>query len=181
MFATYLVMFCRITIAFLFIFSFASKILSLRNFAVTIGDFKVFPRRWSKGAALLFLGGDITTAVLLTVGGDLLLIGFLLAMVLLTIFSVALVIGLWRKIDVNCNCFGRNEQRISRYDVARNVFLILCSLIGLWMLKYDQRSMFSGEIIMLALISLVVLTFAINLDDVVETLRRPFVVSEERR
>jgi hypothetical protein len=181
MLATYVLMFCRITLALLFIFSFGSKLLALRDFTVAIGDFKLLPRRWSRTVALLFLGGEIATSVLVTIGGGLLPSGFLLATALLAVFSLALIMALWRKIDMSCNCFGRTERRISHYDVIRNVFLILCCLIGLWVLRNASQGLSSGEIILLTLMSAVILVFATNLSDVVEALRRPFSVTEERR
>src|SRR5579884_2855056 len=170
MFTTYLLVFCRVTIALLFIFSFCGKLLALRDFAVTIGDFKLLPRKWSKGAAIL-----VTMDVNLT------FIGFLLAITLLMIFSVALVTALWRKLDMSCNCFGRTEQRISHYDVIRNGIFILCGLTGLWLLRYAPQGLSVSEIILLALMSTVFLLFIVKLDDIVETLRQPFPNFEERR
>ncbi len=181
MFTTYLLVFCRVTIALLFIFSFCGKLLALRDFAVTIGDFKLLPRKWSKGAAILFLIGEITTAILVTMDVNLTFIGFLLAITLLMIFSVALVTALWRKLDMSCNCFGRTEQRISHYDVIRNGIFILCGLIGLWLLRYAPQGLSVSEIILLALMSTVFLLFIVKLDDIVETLRQPFPNFEERR
>jgi hypothetical protein len=176
-----LLMFCRITIAFLFLFSFGRKVLAFRDFAVTVSDFELFPRRWSKTIAGFFLGGEIATAILVIFGGNMLFLGLILAIVLLAAFSVALGTALWRNINMSCNCFGRTERRISHYDVVRNGLLILCSLAGLWMLSSASQRLSVGEIILLALMSAVFLLLITNLDDIVETLRRPFPVFEERR
>lgn len=181
MFTTYVLVFCRATIALLFAFSFGSKFLALRDFAVSIGDFKLLPRRWSKILAWLFLCGELATIICITFGGNLLPFGFLLAMALLLIFSMALITALRRKVSMSCNCFGRTERHLSRYDVARNVFLILCSLVGLWMMGSAQHNLAIGEIILLALMSTGLLLLITNLSDVIETLLRPFPVSDERR
>lgn len=181
MFPPYMLMFCRATIAFLFIFSFGRKALTFRDFVVTIADFKLLPRRWSRSIALLFLCGEIATALAVTVGGVLLPIGFGLAIVLLVTFSVALLQALRRHIRMSCNCFGRTERPISYYDVVRNLLLILCSLLGLWMQMYAQQGLSNGEIVLLLLMSISLLMFATNLSDVIKTLLRPFPVSEERR
>lgn len=181
MLATDVLMFCRITIAILFLFSFGRKVLTYRDFAVTLGDFKLFPRRWSKTVAWLFLSGEITTAMLVSFGGDGLLPGFLLATALLAVFSAALATALWRHIKMSCHCFGRTERPISSYDVARNAFLALCSVLGLWMLRYPLQIASPAEMILLALMSLVFLLGVTNLSDIVETLRAPFPVFEERR
>lgn len=181
MFAAYFLMFCRITIAFLFTFSFSSKILALEDFEVAVRDFKLLPRHWNKTAALLFLGLEFSTAALVTIGSYLLPIGFLLAVVLLTVFSVALVIVMRRDTNVSCNCFGRTERHISYYDVVRNLLLVLCSLIGLYTLRYASQVLARDEIILLALMSIVFVVFVTNLDDVVETLHHPFSVNEGGR
>lgn len=187
MLTSYLVLFCRSTIALLFIFSFGSKALALREFVVTIGDFKLLPHRWSRAAALLLLGGELITALLVIIGGGMLAVGFLLAAALLTIFSVALISVLRRKIAVGCNCFGRTERRVSYYDVARNVYLLLCSFVGLiglivlGILKRALQDLPSGELILLVVMSAFVLFAVIHLGEVVETLRQPFPVMEERR
>jgi len=181
MLAASLLLLSRITIAFLFLFSFASKMLAFRDFAVTVSDFKLFPRRWSKTIAGFFLGGEIATAILVIFGGKMVFLGFLLATVLLAAFSVALETALWRHINMSCNCFGRTERRISHYDVVRNGFLLLCSLPGLWMLSSTSQRLSVGEIILLALMSAMFLLCVTNLGDIVETLRRPFPVFEERR
>lgn len=181
MFASYVLMFCRITIALLFMFSFGSKALALRDFTVAIGDFRLLPRRWSRKITWLFLSGEIASSVLVISGGHLLPIGFLLATVLLTAFSIALLMALWRKFDMSCNCFGRTEHRISYYDVIRNMYLIVCCLIGLWILRYASQGLSSGEIVLLILMSAVILIFVTNSADVVKALCRPFQVTEERR
>lgn len=181
MLATSLLMFLRVTIALLFFIAFGRKTLAVRDFAVTVGDFKVLPRRWSRVVAVLFLSGECVTALLVALGGDLLFLGFLLAIALLAIFSVALISALWRNIDMHCTCFGRTEQRISRYDLVRNACLILCCLPGLWMRGDASQSLPGSEIILLILMSAVFLLVVTNLNDIVETLRQPIPVPEERR
>lgn len=176
-----LVMFCRITIALLFLYSGGSKLLSWRDFAVTIGDFKLLPRRWSKPAACIFIAGEFITMILVVIGGVVLPGAFLLALLLLVGFSIALASALWRKLDLNCNCFGRAESRLSFYDLIRNLLLILSSLTGLWMASSATTSLSVGEIVLLAVMSAVMLFIVIQLRDIVETLLHSFIVTGERR
>jgi len=176
MFAVSLLMFCRISIALLFIVSAGSKTLAIRDFEVTVGNFKLLPRRWNKPATWLFLGGEIATVVLIAIGGSLLLIGFLLAIALLAVFAIALVSALLRDIDISCNCFGKTERHISPYDVVRNILFILCSLSGMWMLIYTPQNLDVGEITLLTFMSAVFVVLVANLSDVIETLLLPFSV-----
>lgn len=181
MFATYILLFCRSTLALVFLFSLGGKLLAFRDFVVTIGDFKLLPRRWSKAVAWFVLGSELITAALLICGGEVLPPGFLLALVLLTVFSVALGLALRRKIAMSCTCFGRTERRISRYDVVRNVCLICYGLVGLWMVRETPQNVTIGEFILLVFMSAVFLLVVTNLKDIVETLGRPLPVREERR
>jgi len=181
MLAASVLMFCRMTIAFLFLFSSGGKFLTLQDFVVTIGDFKLFPRRWSRTVAWLFLCGEITTAALMMLGGNGLSLGFLLATTLLMAFSLALGMALRRNISMSCNCFGRTERPISGYDVVRNGVLILCNVLGLWLLNSAPQNLALGEIMLLALMSVVFLLFVMNLGEIVEALRHPFPVFDERR
>lgn len=181
MFEVYLFMFGRITLAFLFLYSFGRKILTFRDVAVAVSDFKLFPRRWSKTVACCLLGGEMLTAILLISGGKMIFWGSLLAIVLLVAFSLALETALWRDIKMSCNCFGRSEQHISHYDVVRNGLFIGCGLPGLWVLASTVPRLSVGEMALLALMSFTFLLVAMNLRDIVETLLRPFPVFEERR
>lgn len=180
MMTTSVLLFCRLTVAFLFVFSSYRKILALQDFAVTIGDFNLLPRRWSKTVAWLFLGAEMAIALFVILGGYLLAIGFSLAIVLLTVFSLALITALKRHISMSCTCFGRTERPISRYDVARNMLMILWSLVGLFLAMYVPQQLTWETTLLLALMSLVFLLCATNLEDIVETLFRPFPVHEER-
>lgn len=169
---TSVLLFCRLTVAFLFVFSSYRKLLALQDFAVTIGDFKLLPRRWSKTVAWLFLGAEMTIVLCVLLGGYLLAPGFLLATVLLIVFSLALLTALKRHISMSCNCFGRTERPISRYDVARNMLLILWSLVGLFLARDVSQQLTWDTALLLALMSLVFVLCATNLEDIVETLFR---------
>ncbi len=174
--AVYVLMFCRITIILVFALSLGGKILDIVNFQEAIVDFRLLPTRWSKAAAWTFLGVESAIVLLMAIGGSVLLIGFLLAMALLTVFSAALVLVLQRDIRVTCNCFGRTERRISPYDVARNVLLILCGLVGVWALVSPLQSLSEVEIILIGLMAVCFVVLVTNLADVVGTLRQPFHV-----
>jgi uncharacterized membrane protein YphA (DoxX/SURF4 family) len=176
MFAAYLLLFCRISIALLFIFSAASKALALKDFEVTVDRFKLLPRHWNKAAARLFLGGEIVTVILIVIGGSVLLVGLLLAIALLALFAIALLSALSRGIDTSCNCFGKSERRISPYDVVRNVLFILCSLSGLWLLRYTPQHLEASEVALLTYMSAAFVLLAANLSDIIETLLRPFSI-----
>lgn len=121
----YLLMFCRIAIGVTFAYSFLTKAQDVNQFARTIANFKLLPSQLSKPAATLTLIGELTAIALMAVGGRLLPIGFGLAVLLLLVFTVALVWTLVRNIQTPCNCFGASRQPVTAYDLWRNLGFLL--------------------------------------------------------
>jgi uncharacterized membrane protein YphA (DoxX/SURF4 family) len=130
MMSQYLLAFCRIVIGLVFVVSSVSKARDLAQFKQTVSSFQLLPKRLSGGAALLFLGGEFVVALLVLIGGPLLLPGFFFAIGLLLLFSTALLSVLVRNIRTSCDCFGSSARLVSRFDVWRNVGFILCALGG---------------------------------------------------
>lgn len=131
----YLLAFCRIAIGLVFACAFLAKVRRAAGFAQTIANFDLLPRRWSKTAALLFLGGEVVVVILLILGGWLLPLAFALAGLVLLLFTSALISVLRRNIKTSCNCFGVSEKSISYFDVWRNVGFGLVIVLGLWSSK----------------------------------------------
>jgi len=126
----YVLAFCRIVIGIVFAFSFLRKTRSVSTFEQTITQFSILPKRFSRVVALLLLSGEIVVALLVTIGGAFLESGFLLSILLLLVFSSALVSVLHRNIQTSCNCFGSAQKQVSSVDVWRNVGFVVCALIG---------------------------------------------------
>jgi hypothetical protein len=169
-----LLLFCRLTILSMFVWSFLGKILDIAAFQEAMVDFRLLPSRWSRALAWMFLGAELLTIILLAIGGKtFLLAGFLLAASLLLLFTLALATVLMRKMYVFCNCFGRAEQHISLYDVVRNLLFVFCSLIGTWLADSYQLPLVSGEASIIGLSALCYVVLITHLADVARTLLRP--------
>lgn len=64
-----------------------------------------------------------------------------LGIVLLLLFSAAMLQAMARQIDLDCGCFGKGgDQNVSLWSVGRNV--MLCALAGwsLWIAHVSQRA-----------------------------------------
>jgi hypothetical protein len=129
---SYLLAFCRLSIGFLFLYSFLAKVRDIDRFAQTIAHFKLVPLWWSRPLALLFLSGEAAVVILMIMGGSLLPLGFGLTLLLLLAFTVALMSVLARRIPTTCNCFGSDRKPVTHAEVWRNAGLLLLSTIGLW-------------------------------------------------
>lgn len=175
--AAYVVMFCRIAIAATFAWSASGKLRDMPAFRDAINAFGLLPARWSAALAWSFVGGEVVVTLLMTIGWpSLLLPGFVLAVGLLLIFSVALGSVMRRALTVSCNCFGRAEQHVSWYDLVRNGLLIGCGLIGGWSLAAVTRPLTGDELALLAIMALCFVVLVTHVGDIVETLRQPFEV-----
>ncbi|QBD75486.1 hypothetical protein EPA93_05500 [Ktedonosporobacter rubrisoli] len=130
MLVSYIFAFCRVAIGLLFLASFIGKLRAGTQFRQTINDFRLISPRLSQGAATLFLCCELAIVVCMIFGNFLLLPGFLLATLLLCVFSGAIALGLLRKRQVPCNCFGASSQVISPVDLYRNAGLLLCAAGG---------------------------------------------------
>jgi hypothetical protein len=126
----YLLEICRSVIALLFSISLIGKVFNPRVFSRSVERFKLIPRQLVPLAALLVLSGEAATVLALALGGRLLLAGFVLALALLGVFSLALSSVLRRDIQIPCHCFGASTRPISRYDLWRNAGFVLCALGG---------------------------------------------------
>lgn len=121
-------------IDFVFILSFLSKAGDIRIFEATIQSFVSLRGTLVKLAALFFLAAELSISVLLSLGGDFLIIGFSLAILLLIVFTAAIVSVLSKETRPPCNCFGLDNRAVSPYEIGRNAGLGLCSITGLVLL-----------------------------------------------
>ena len=170
MLTAYELLFCQLAIGILFAMSAFGKIKNPRAFSAAIADFQILPSGWVKLASKLFLIGEITVIIFIVVGGSLLTVGFLLSIVLLVVFSVALIIVLIRKVKISCNCFGRKEQPISTYDVVRNISFAVCSGLGLILIQTntDIQSVSILDLILLGLMAVTLVSISVNLVDIAQ-------------
>lgn len=127
----YLIVFCRIAIGLVFVISLVGKARALQEFTRTITRFQIFPPRYSGALALVALAAELLIVALMLAGGGWLWAGFLITIVVLGAFSLALRWVIARKIDTSCNCFGTHQQPVSSADLWRNGGLIICALGGI--------------------------------------------------
>lgn len=170
----YILTFCRVTTAIVFALSFVGKAPNTSSFIQTIDRFKLLPKMLHIPVAVAFLGGELVVVVTMILGGKLLLWGFLLAGLLLILFSVALVSALVRKIQTPCNCFGTSSKVVSYYDVARNAGFVACALGGWIMFSVSTTMTPALALLETGLIGFVAVAFVViwtHLAEIVELFR----------
>jgi hypothetical protein len=104
--------------------------------AGAFGDFKAalprmlgVPHRVAPAAALAVVVLEVTIALTVAVPA-LALAAFLLAGVLMAVFTVSIVVMIRRGSVEPCHCFGMSARPPGRSDVVRNLVLLVISVIG---------------------------------------------------
>jgi Methylamine utilisation protein MauE len=125
----YVLLGCRVLIGLVFTISLVSKVRggdSYRRFVAAVAD--LAPGLPARPAAITVVTGEAAVMVLLTTPVPLL--GFAVAVGLLSAFTVAIVAALRRRPGVSCQCFGTSTTPLSRVHVARNVVLSTVAAVG---------------------------------------------------
>ena len=162
--ASCLLLFFRISVGLVFLFSFVGKVQDIRTFIRTISTFRLFPQSFSQPLAYMILLG----AMLL--GGKFLFWGFLIASKMLLAFTIAIASALARKIKTACNCFGTGDNEISNGHVIRNIGFLFCGLPGLAITAklnlYGQYDFFTVLIIGIA--AIIFIAIWTNISDILK-------------
>lgn len=171
----YMLTFTRFVTGFAFALSGSGKLRNLPAFERAITDFKILPEGLVKVAAPSLVIGELIVVLLLLFGGRFLLPGFLLAILLLLMFSIALLSVLARELQTPCNCFGSSAEPVSRFDVLRNLGFVGCALLGLGVLYNPAGEQANLNVVEFVLLGLMAITFSvmwIKISDFGELFRR---------
>lgn len=93
-----------------------------------------FPMLGRVGAttvAIAILGGEWLAGGLILAGGALSRIGLLLALALFVSLTLVVVTVVAKGLSVRCNCFGASQQRITGFDLVRNLLFITAAGVAL--------------------------------------------------
>jgi hypothetical protein len=119
--AAHWLLFSRMFVILVFSVSMFAKLSDMRSFTRTVRAFFPFSRVVVWGLAGATLLAESAIAVLAALAGEFLRYGLGLSAGLLVAFSVLLVTAPARGVSMSCNCFGRNREQITGYDLVRNI------------------------------------------------------------
>jgi hypothetical protein len=166
----YLIQISRFVVAFIFLYSFLTKLRDFAAFEHAIQNFQLLPKNLHRPAAFAFMFGEALIFLAALLGGNWLFLSHSLAIALLLLFICALNSVLQRKIQASCNCFGTSEQKVSPYDIWRNAGVVLVAALGFFALFWENSSPNLLDFALSALIALVFSLLLLNLRELMELL-----------
>ena len=161
----------RAVITVVFMLSFLTKISNMNSFNDAIIRFKLIPSWASQTITGVIIAFELLVIITMIMGGWVISWGYLFASLLLTIFSIALGLTLLRGIDTSCNCFGLSDDKISFYDIARNIGFISISIVGYsTSLVLPRNNLDPTTLSLLVVIAIVIVVVWINLKHMIKFL-----------
>src|SRR5262245_366547 len=166
----YILLGCRAAIAGVFLVAVLSKLwgrAALGEFVRWVGSLRLVPRRWSRPLAYGAVAAEASAVILLalpsTAGPGL---GY--GAVLLSMFTVAIVVTLRRGDRTPCRCFGAGTARLGLPHVIRNLVLIAVCGTGLGVSAFATGTAWHPVGVMITLLSAAVIAlFVLQFDDLV--------------
>ncbi len=120
----------RMALGMVFIVASIDKIADPTAFATSVTGYRIVPQ----GPAMLM--ATVLPWIELLCGLGLVLGRFvrgstLLALVMLTVFTIAVLSALWRGLDISCGCYTQepNAERLGWWKVGENGFLLMMSVL----------------------------------------------------
>ncbi|MFB9316871.1 MauE/DoxX family redox-associated membrane protein [Cryptosporangium minutisporangium] len=171
-------------VATTFAVSAVAKVRDLDGFHHTITLFTPLPDRVARWTAPAVVALEALLVALLAAGvvlgaGGAIAAGLAGGVVLLAGYTAILARARLQGTSVGCNCFGRTAQRLSWYDVVRNLLLLGVGGAG-WAASAEPAPPLAGADTGLLVITGAALTvLVIHLGDVAEVLRRPLALDLE--
>lgn len=167
----YIYSFLIVAVIVIFTISIYGKIGNLDEFISTIARFDMILNIFQIPAAIIIIISEVLI-ILLTMMQKTRLYGFVLATILLFVFSIALASVLARGIKTPCHCLNASKEPLNQYDLWRNFGFLLITLGGwIFSLNHPTPTMTLIEWCLMTLIALIFITFLSNLNDIISLAR----------
>ncbi len=119
----YLLLVIRIILGFVFISAGAAKISDPEAFAISISNYRLLPITAINFFAIILPWIELIAGILLIFGIAVKENSSILFSMLL-VFTIAIVISLFRGLSIDCGCFGKGTQ-IGLFKLGENTLMII--------------------------------------------------------
>ena len=125
----YFLLVCRIIIGFVFLYAGMEKISDPSGFARAINNYKLLPFPLINIAALILPWIEVTAGILLIFGIRVKENAFIISG-LLGIFTIAIIVSLFRGLNIDCGCFGTlSGAKIGIEKLIENILMLLAGVL----------------------------------------------------
>lgn len=123
---------CRVLLGFVFLVACIHKILFPEIFALSVYQYQLLPDTWVNSVAITLPWIELVAA-LAVIGSPRFKDGAaLLMLVMLAVFAGAMMINIFRGLDVACGCFSTDpSEAIGWTNVVRNVGYMFIAMVVL--------------------------------------------------
>jgi uncharacterized membrane protein YphA (DoxX/SURF4 family) len=123
----YLLLVVRIVLGLIFIYAGAEKISDPEAFAVSISNYRLLPVTTLNFFAITLPWIELVTGLLILFGIAVKENSSIIFLMLL-VFTITIVISLFRGLSIDCGCFGKGSQ-IGLLKLGENILMLVVSLL----------------------------------------------------
>jgi uncharacterized membrane protein YphA (DoxX/SURF4 family) len=123
----YLLLVVRIVLGLIFIYAGAEKISDPEAFAVSISNYRLLPVVTLNFFAITLPWIELVTGLLILFGIAVKENSSIIFLMLL-VFTITIVISLFRGLSIDCGCFGKGSQ-IGLLKLGENILMLVVSLL----------------------------------------------------
>lgn len=123
----YLLLLIRLVLGFIFIYAGAEKISDPEAFAISISNYRLLPVSTLNFFAITLPWIELVAGVLMIFGIAVRENSSIIFSMLL-VFTIAIIISLFRGLSIDCGCFGKGSQ-IGLLKLGENTLMIIGSFL----------------------------------------------------
>ena len=132
----YLLLLVRVVLGFVFIYAAVTKISDPEGFSQAIYNYKLLPLFLVNIFAIILPWIELSAGVLLVFGISVKENSAIISG-LLIVFILAVLISLFRGLDINCGCFGTVDgSKVGLQKILENIGLLV---LGFILIKFDSN------------------------------------------
>ena len=137
---------CQLTIGLLFIVAALAKLGDLKSFAEQIHNFRMLPLAVENLVAMILPWIELIAGLAL-VSRVHPRAGAWITAALMVIFTLAVVVAMFRGLDIACGCFGTADaSRVGLVKLGQNLGMLLLALGASLQPAYAAPASFSGQV-----------------------------------
>jgi uncharacterized membrane protein YphA (DoxX/SURF4 family) len=125
----YFLLLLRVLLGLIFIIAATEKIAVPENFSVSIANYKLLPSEFINIPAIIIPWIELISGLLLLLGISV-KENSAIMIFLLVVFTITIIISLFRGLNIDCGCFGTTYgEQIGILKISENIILIIFGYI----------------------------------------------------